>query len=278
METLPKPTFSVTAKEIFEICISGFSDKLLQIDLLACSTYVEKDSLTFCGSIPELLHTIQKNPVLPKGITKDHMIKVYSDKFAKKNTPGRIYYDKLLSAPQGGRCPICGVRLVKNLDHYLPKAFYPTLVVTPENLIPTCRDCNFDKHAYTISKPEEAPLHPYFDDISDEIWLVVNLMPHKTALYDVECPETWTEINKMRIKRHLQLYNLDEFYASKSAQEIADNIFYWQQIFSDCGEVQLLDHLIGSCASIEKNQLNSWRAALYRGLVNQFDELKKWLT
>lgn len=205
------------------------------------------------------------------------MKKVYSEKLVARSSPGRKYYDMILSAPRGGLCPICGERLVRTLDHYLPKMIYFTLVVTPYNLVPVCRDCNFDKHTYDIYQPSDAPLHPYFDNISNDVWLTVRLLPNQTLVYEVQCPENWPDVLKTRTKNHLNIYGLDEFFASKAAQEIADEISCWRIIFKTSGEGELLDHLGLRKISIERNGLNSWRAALYRGLVNQLAQVIEWL-
>ena len=278
MNKLPKPHIEVSATAIFKLCVSGFSDVDFQERLLSCASYVENDSTQFVDISSDFVHTIEKNRILPNKVTKDEIKKVYTEKFVPKGSPGRKYYDIIMSAPKGSKCPICGERTVKNLDHYMPKSVYPTLVVTPENLIPTCRDCNFDKHTFTFLKPEDVPLHPYFDDIDDVSWLAVILLPNQTVLYDVNCPDKWSEILKQRVKNHLPLFGLDEYYGSKAGQEIADEVLGWKDMLNESGEAQLLNHLKIRCRSMEHNCLNSWKSALYRGIIAQFDEFLKWLT
>lgn len=278
MNTLPRPPIKESSIEIFNLCTFGFSDEEVKENLLSCAPYVEKDSEQFVALFPDLIHTMEKKLILPNKVTKDQMKKVYTEKFVPKDSPGRKFYDIIKSIPDGGKCPICGERIVKNLDHYMPKSVYTTLIVTPENLIPTCRDCNFDKRAFTILKPEDAPLHPYFDHIDKEVWLSVKLLPNQAVIYYAKCPESWFEVLKKRVENHLILFELDEFYGSKAGQEIADEIWGWREMLNENGKPELMGHLKMRCNSIEKNRLNSWKAALYRGLITQFDDLIKWLT
>lgn len=51
----------------------------------------------------------------------------------------------LMSLANTGKCPICGIGQASTLDHYLAKTIYPTYAVTPYNLVPVCKDCNFAK-------------------------------------------------------------------------------------------------------------------------------------
>ncbi len=62
------------------------------------------------------------------------MEKLYSDKFAKLASVRPKYYDKIMVS-SAGRCPICGVGVVSNLDHYLAKSIYPTYIMPGKRLI-----------------------------------------------------------------------------------------------------------------------------------------------
>ena len=130
----------------------------------------------------------------------------------------------------------------------------------------------------TRLNPEDVPLHPYFDDIDDVSWLSVILFPNQTVLYDVNFPDGWPETLKQTVKNHLSLFELDEYYGSKAEQEIADEVLGWKDMLNGSGEAQLLSQLKIRCRSMEHNRLNSWKSALYRGIIAQFDQFLKWLT
>ena len=44
-------------------------------------------------------------------------------------------------------CPICGLTIAKEMDHYVPREKMPEFSVHRYNLIPLCHDCNHDKSA-----------------------------------------------------------------------------------------------------------------------------------
>ena len=278
MKNLGKPELEVNAKDIFELCARGYNDQVLVRGLLECSKNIEDDSRSFESCFPDDLCGVQRIQQFTNGITNKQMKDLYKSKFAKINSPGRKYYDLILSSPRGKICPFCGERIVRNLDHYLPESLYSTLVVTPSNLIPICSDCNYDKRAYEFEKPEDAPLHPYYDCIDGEIWLYAKPLQHQVVKYYVDCPEKWNETLKSRVGNHLILFKLDQFYALKASQEIADEIGLWKRIIEKTDLSQLVDYLNTSKSCVEENYQNSWKAALYRGLLSNIDSVLGWLS
>lgn len=182
-----------------------------------------------------------------------------------------------MSLPERGMCPICGERIVRNLDHYMPKSIYKNLVVTTENLVPICRDCNFDKADFIISKPEDAPLHPYFDNVDNAIWLKVKLYQGVCITYEADPPDDWEHTLKQRVRNHFNRFSLNKYYSSKASQEVAEELDGWKRLFIESGELALKSHLEYRCDSIVQYRLNSWKSALYRGCVEQFDILLGWL-
>jgi hypothetical protein len=157
----------------------------------------------------------------------------------------------------------------------MPKSHYYTLIVTPENLVPLCKDCNYEKMKYMPSVPEKVLLHPYFDAIDDKIWLEATLrfkMGVLCASYNVKCPPEWSDILKSRLNNHFKVYNLGELYAKRAAQEIVEYNSCWSNEVVD--EDTLLRDLQQTYIRIEKVGLNTWKAALYRALVSQFSDIR----
>ena len=275
MRHLPKPLPDVPVERIYQECIDGFTDASFQKRLHTCSSLVKMDSTNYKEKIPFDIDTFDASE-LPDSITAGDLKKVYTQKFAKKGEPGRPYYNEILSLAPNGICPLCGIQQVRNLDHYLPKAKFPLLVVTPLNLVPVCRDCNFDKLTYSSDKPENAPLHPYFDDISNEIWLAVTLSVNRLVFYHVNCPPYWSEILKSRVENHLDPFKL-HLYGCHAVQELSDNMVLWQKLYKRGGPDYLIEHISDVKESVEKNELNSWKSAMYRGMVDQFEVVKQWI-
>lgn len=148
------------------------------------------------------------------------MLDIYESKFVKGT--GRPYYDKYMSLPTNGKCPFCGIGTVSTLDHYLPKSKYPALAITPKNMIPACRDCNLGKkRTFSPQNSEEEPLHPYFDDVEQDIWLSVRFEVAGKELvptYFVRKPVAWNDLLFRRVENHMVLYNLYTSYAVHAAE------------------------------------------------------------
>jgi hypothetical protein len=244
--------------------------------MTACTALVKIASADFSTKVPSQISSFT-TPELPKGVSADDMVKVYTQKFAHKEGIGRIYYNDIRAMSPYNICPLCNVRQVSTLDHYLPKTKYPLLVVTPLNLIPCCRDCNFDKSLYMITTEEDAPLHPYFDDISDVPWLAVQISADQSIIYYVDPPISWTNVLAARARKHMKIYNLQVLYGSHAIQEINDSIYLWREVFQRGGHSEFLHHLSEIKESVEHNDLNSWKAALYRGLIKQIGLVEAWL-
>lgn len=168
MKSLARPLQEKTAKDIFEECVKDYSKKDLKNGMMKFLNDVETCAEDYNNTIP---HNIE-NFIHPCLSEKDTVAlkNVYKDKFSKAGSVGRKYYDIIMAQAQGV-CPICGTGTPTNLDHYLPQSSYPLLVVTPLNLIPSCRDCNMGKGSYFSAKSIDLPLHPYFDKIQCK-WLV----------------------------------------------------------------------------------------------------------
>lgn len=275
MIILPKPLPEVEPEEIFETCIKSFRNKTHD-KLSRCSEIVKTDSEEFERLTPEEIDQFHQT-ALPKNVSAKDMVKVYEQKFVPSDQAGRKYYDAIMAGTKRGICPICGVRTVHTLDHYLPKTEVPSLVVTPANLIPACRDCNMEKNADMVLDPMETPVHIYFDRVPDEPWLHVEIGQDLEVTYFAQCPNTWEPGIRSRIEKHLDYYKLHVLYSSQAAEEIADMEHLWQELLTDGGAQELLSHICKIRKSAEMNDRNSWKAALYRGLETQSDLLLTWL-
>jgi hypothetical protein len=194
------------------------------------------------------------------------MEKVYTQRMAKMGAPGRDIYDEIFASSPQGRCPLCTQRSVATLDHHLPKAHFPALAVAPLNLIPACSDCNKAKLASVPTRAEEVPLHPYYDDLGDEVWLramVVERQP--TALrFRVVTPAAWTAVLSARVENHFRALGLAALYASEAAEELI-NFRHQLHMLQDADpESGVRDELTRRANSCALGRPNGWRAATYR--------------
>lgn len=276
MKILKPPLQNINAEDIYETCVQNYTDKAKVQRLLACKPLVEFDSESYSELMPNQIDKWVQSD-LPSNVSAKEMKEVYDEKFAKTGSIGRTYYDLIMAQASRRICPICGVRTISTLDHYLPKAKVPTLAITPCNLIPACRDCNMDKRTDMELNPSKAPVHLYFDKIPKGIWLHTRVENNLEITFYASCPEEWDDGLRHRIERHLDIYNLHTLYSSHAATEIEDNKQLWRKLLENAGDKALLESMQEFRESAERNDMNSWKAALYRGLEKNLKKLKEWL-
>lgn len=63
-------------------------------------------------------------------------------------------------------CQYCYTSSVNALDHYIDKDNYPELSVFPDNLIPTCTNCNSKKNKKDVSF-----VYPYYSFLHNNDWI-----------------------------------------------------------------------------------------------------------
>lgn len=199
-------------------------------------------------------------------VTAKEMGRVYSNRMAKKGAPGRDVYEAILhSAPQD-RCPLCVQRMVTTLDHHLPKAYYPVFSVNPLNLVPACADCNKAKLSNYPENPEEVPLHPYYDNIDGDRWLVaavVQTAPAAMRFY-VQPPGVWDPVLAERLRRHFDELCLATLYGSEAAEELVNIRSQLVGLHGAGGGNLVQTELEHRAASCEAARRNGWRTACYR--------------
>ncbi|MGX1196002.1 HNH endonuclease [Metabacillus sp. SLBN-84] len=257
--------------DVLLTCISNYENSDLKNRMKSIGHKIVEDSEIFEQKVKSKeLHTLEPHDGILGIVTTQEMKNVYNDKFAKKGQPGRDIYDRILNTPILKKCPLCGIRVVSTLDHHLPKAKYPSLSVTPINLIPSCFDCNKTKTATRPLTAEEETLHPYYDDIEDDLWLkaeVINNIPIAFKFY-VEKATNWDELKFRRVKNHFKTYKLGPLYSIFAAEEFSIRDLTLNRIFDNAGSKELKLQLKDYAESAEKIHLNSWQSAMYRALEN----------
>ncbi|WP_338517461.1 HNH endonuclease [Alteromonas gracilis] len=160
-------------------------------------------------------------------LKKQDFLKLYENYFVKKSKPARCVYDKLMVAAND-HCPFCGgIGRPRNLDHYLPKALFPQFSVSPENLIPACRDCNMDGKADAFARVAgDQVLHPYLDNekFYNEQWISATCsidFDHIGVIeYKVTPPGHWSDDDKSRVKTHFESFDIAKVYSREAATRI----------------------------------------------------------
>ncbi|WP_315812466.1 hypothetical protein [Bradyrhizobium sp. SZCCHNR2028] len=212
------------------------------------------------------IHQIKTHEVVAPDVTVEEMEKVYTQRMAKTGAPGRDIYDEIFSASPQGRCPLCTQRSVTTLDHHLPKARFPALAVAPLNLVPACSDCNKAKLVAVPTRAEEVGLHPYYDNLGDDVWLKAQVIERRpTAVkFKVVAPAAWDAVLSARVLHHFRALGLASLFASEAAEELI-NIRHQLTTLRAADPVngvrRELRRRAESCAAARPN---GWRTAAYR--------------
>ncbi|WP_371371073.1 HNH endonuclease [Sporomusa aerivorans] len=278
MRKLKKPTDRV--EDVFLDCISNIESSDFKKKLQSCISEISCATEEFEIKVEtNQLHTIRKMNTIAGIVTKDEMCKVYTDKMAKKSAPGRKYYDTYMALPKNGICPLCGQRVVSTLDHYLPKKKYPTLAVTPSNLVPACKDCNKDKGEKEFENSAQETVHPYFDDIESDVWLYAKIIEENEVAFTfyVQKPESWTDTMYQRVKNHFSMFKLKALYGSHSAEEISSLKGLLTKLYKRTGSNGVSDQLKEYYESNKEVHLNSWKTAMYRALYKSKWFCEEWI-
>ncbi len=267
MKRLPLPSFEV--KDVVEQCVSGITIVERSQALLAALPNFQAAEAAYKALAPagQLFQIPTSDQVTPL-LSGDLMGTIYKSHFARAGSPSRSLYEAIRFAPPYGLCPMCGQRIVASVDHYLPQSLHPIFNLTPANLVPACSDCNKGKLAKFAHSAEEQTLHPYFDDLGNERWLVVDVRetaPPSIA-YRVRPPAGWTPVLAARVQHHFKVMGLAELYAAQAASELADISFNLGELAKTGGSVSVRTHLRGEFATRHARDPNSWKTALYEGL------------
>ncbi len=201
-------------------------------------------------------------------VTGQEMKRVYKDTFAK-SAGTRVIYDQIKKLPPNDICPICGQRTVGTLDHYLSQSEFAALVVVPCNLLPSCGDCNkakLDAHAVI---PEHQTLHPYFDNIDQERWLVADVLQTAPAAlrFRAAPPAYWPQVMQQRTAHHFRKFGLGALYGSHSAVELNNMRYALQKIAERGTAEEVRSELQLRYESSLAAQRNSWQTAMYEALT-----------
>jgi len=265
MWPLQRPRHS--ARSAYTTCISRVRNAGLAARLEAATTTVVDASAAFDQAAARgALHQIPATTIVAPDITTEEMSKVYTQRMAKIGAPGRDIYDEIFGSSPQGRCPLCAQRPVTTLDHHLPKAHYPAFAVAPLNLLPACSDCNKSKLDAIPTRAEEVALHPYYDDLGDDVWLVAHVVErYPTALrFRVAALAAWTPVLAARVQNHFRKLGLAALYASEAAEELINIRHQLIALRASSGAAGVCEELQRRAISCAIGRQNGWRATAYR--------------
>lgn len=267
MKKIDKPNFSVA--EVLIDCIDNLQDQKLKQELIDSTNQFTLAETDFNNkTATNSLHQIPQNETISETINSSVLKGIYTERMVNKKNKGRAYYNSIFISAPNGKCPFCSVKQVRTLDHYLPKSKYPILAITPNNLVPSCSDCNKDKLVDSPTNSEEETLHPYFDDIENFDWLkarILTMNPIKFE-YFISPPADWTDLLKTRLTNHFSAYLLNDLYSIHAVEEFENIKQQVTNLYQTLGANQLKEHLLDSYKSRYFVNKNSWQTAFYECL------------
>ena len=254
----------LTAADVFSTCISKVRNKDLKERFQAVIPHItsaEEDYRKLATK--SKLYTYRDELCSKTNVTLKEMKAVYTQRMANSGGPGYETYNILKRGAFNRTCPICGQRKVSTLDHYLPKASYPSLVVTPINLIPACYDCNRIKLDDDPQTSEEETLHPYFDDLGNDRFLFAEIIKDNPPVvnFSIRPSVAWDKVLTDKVKNHFDSFELNLLYSMHAIDEIIGQAGYWQLL----NEMDLKNQLAFQAESRRKAHPNSWQTAFYEG-------------
>ncbi len=270
MRFLPRP--DQVPLDTYALCISRVQDQDLKQRLEGIADRIRDAAVEYENRGNERRFYLIGTHTQVEDVTSKELEGVYTSRMVGKLSPGRRTYERLRSSSPQNLCPFCAQRTVGTLDHYLPKSEYPSLVVVPHNLVPSCRDCNSAKRSYIATSEAEQLLHPYFDNFAVDQWLFAEVHegPPAVLSYSVRQTGQITDTEFMRLQKNFSVLDLAELYASHAAAELANINFQLQMVFEAGGAEGVRDHLAQAFLSRSRIHVNSWQSACYQA-VSQND-------
>lgn len=215
-----------------------------------------------------MLYTIKQGVTVSSQLTVADMGMLYSAGMSASRAPARAIYDRIRANSRSSKCPLCGVGVVTQLDHYLPQKKYPAYTVLPNNLVPACADCNKAKLAKAAITATQQTLHPYYDDFTKECWLfarVVEVDPPGIEFF-ANPPINWTPIQKTRAEYHFKTLRLGASFSSNAGDELVGARERLVELFGIGGAAAVKAELLARASSYRSAYLNSWQTAMYSAL------------
>jgi hypothetical protein len=268
MQSLPKPID--VPVDVYRMCVQKVKNSKLRLRLRKLEPVVVKSALEFeKAGASGTFYTVKRRINRLGTVVPKQMSDLYTLRMVRANMPARAVYDRLITAPSFGRCPLCDCRDVTTLDHFLPKAHYPSLAVNPLNLIPACHECNKAKLDCIPVMPEDQTLHPYFDDVNGSVWLkatVVGSVPAAVNFSPVP-PSSWDPLTRKRLKKHFEQFGLAALFATKAAEEMVNIRLSLETLHKASGMKAVRLHLEDAYLSRKSASRNSWQSALYSAMA-----------
>lgn len=203
----------------------------------------------------------------------EYMKKMYSERFSKRQYEN-LY--KFYQEIRGGEkyCPYCNMpsRMVRQIDHYLPKAKFPSLSIVAKNLVPICKDCNEIKGEYYSLNMENQLIHPYYDtemvDSFEYIECTIIESDNIGFKFNIKKLDHWSDVFYKRIIFHFEKLEINKIYLSDFIAEFDVYIEELKKSYIDLGGRDIIKKLIKfRSESYYEKKIMPWRYAGLKALL-----------
>ena len=178
-----------------------------------------------------------------------------------------LYGDALDAA--GFTCVLCNDRPAGEVDHFLPRKFYPALSVLFLNLVGVCDKCNKHKGSSCSADPTKQFVHPYFDVVPAEVFLHCSPFHQGRFLpvFHLETSDAWPDQMGARLSWQFKRLQLDMYYGHAAGHWFKGQSGAWLDAARE-GWDTLEKSLAGALRSESgANGANTWTAAVLRSLL-----------
>lgn len=204
---------------------------------------------------------------------KDYMKKIYSNRFSNNQYINPYEnYKKIRFAEK--YCPYCNfyTRQVRQLDHYLPKAVFPSLSITANNLVPICKECNEIKDNYYSFNKSKQLIHPYYDiqvnDIFDFLQCSVIEDVNIGFKFYIKKLSDWDDIFYDKLKFHFQKLNIDDLYLSDFEAEFDVVFEELKMLYKEINDEQIIrENLQRKAQAYFNTKKMPWRYVGFKSLL-----------
>lgn len=202
----------------------------------------------------------------------EYMKKLYTGQFAHKGCCTYKFYNIIRSSQH--TCAYCSSssRSVSQLDHYLPKSIFPSLAVSPVNLIPICSDCNSKKGDYYSIKKDEMIIHPYFDDFANLSFdfikcTVIEKVPIGFS-FSIEKLQGWSDCTYNRVVKHFQMLGLEDLYRTDFEAIFEPYVRFFKMVYEDGNIDDVKKTIMQLIKSYKSSNTFPWHYAGFNAILN----------
>ena len=263
----PLDSLQVGNEEVFSACtsklrnINGVTGRLANAKPTVLN---EWEDYSAKGAAIDL-HRLHPNDVTAGTLTKKEMIRLYESGLLRAGA-GRHIYDEIMALAPQRRCPFCGHRRVRTLDHFLPKSKYPVFSILSHNLVPACIECNKDKNDDDPNSRNETTFHPYFENLDDITWLKADILEGDLAVFMFEVDEAagLDDVSLARAQKQFDALGLERLYSVEANEQLSSIRLSLRGIYAEAGRKGIKHHLKSDFESSNAHRKNAWRTAFYK--------------